>query len=517
MMLGGVTVVASAQYTFDVLQYSTEELRGTSRFMSMAGSMGGLGGDLSAINVNPGGIGIYRSSDVSVTPSLEFLKSTVNGTDFTRTRVQLNQVGYAGALRINSDVMPYFNWAVSYNRKYSARRRYAGGAKGIPTSITNYLADWATSTTVPASDLSTNSYNSSTGADWNQILAYNNNLMIETGNADYSGLGVEGTYGENEFEVEEWGHSDEYNLTFGGNIRNKVYWGIGFTYAEMEYKAYKYYGEVLTNTVIYKDAARSAGMDGDAAFGFSDGMRTVGDGFKFKAGVIYKPVNELRLGLAFHTPTWFKMKDTYTTTVSAAFYDGNTELYTKEGSTPTNSVWYTYNTPWHFVGSMGIVAGKSGLINLEYECVANSTMRIGDEDFNNYPDATDEIKDYLQASHTVRVGGEYRVSKDVSLRAGYSYQTSPVKQEVREDKVDVIVSGSCPAYSFDKSVQYITAGLGYHHGGFYADLAYVYKKRDGEYRSVPANYAFQNNPLPALGAGLKDSNSRISLTLGLRF
>lgn len=518
LLASGLSLAASAQYTFDVLQYSSEELRGTSRFQAMAGSMGGLGGDLSAINVNPGGIGIYRSSDVSITPSLEFNKSTVNGDNYTRTRVQVNQVGYAGSLKINSDVMPYFNWAVSYNRKYSARRRYMGAQASIPTSITNYLADWATVDKVRVEDLSADSYTSSTGANWNQILAYQNNLMLYTTDGKYSGLGVEGTYGENEFEVEEWGFTDQYSLTLGGNIRNKVYWGLAFAYTAMEYKAYKYYGEALYNTVIYKDASGSGAVDGDVALGFSDGMRTTGDGFTFKAGAIFKPVNELRFGVAFHTPTWFKMKDTYTTTVAADFYQNDTKLYTKEGSTPTNSVWYTYNTPWHFIGSMGVVAGKSGLLNVEYECVANRTMRIGDQDFNKYPDATTEIKNYLQSSHIVRIGGEYRVTKEVSLRAGYSYQSSPVKKDVREDKVDVMVSGSCPAYSFDKSVQYFTAGIGYHNAaGFYADLAYVHKNRANEYRAVPANFAFPDSPLPAIGNSVTDNNNRISLTLGMRF
>ena len=66
-----------AQSAFDLYQYSRLEMRGTARYMSMAGAFGALGGDLSAINLNPGGIGIYRSSDIGVTLDFNIGNSTV--------------------------------------------------------------------------------------------------------------------------------------------------------------------------------------------------------------------------------------------------------------------------------------------------------------------------------------------------------------------------------------------------------------------------------------------------------
>ena len=71
----GVSLMASAQATFDVLKLSETEFSGTSRYMSMAGAFGALGGDASAFNINPGGIGVYRSSDISATMNLNFLST----------------------------------------------------------------------------------------------------------------------------------------------------------------------------------------------------------------------------------------------------------------------------------------------------------------------------------------------------------------------------------------------------------------------------------------------------------
>ncbi len=64
---GGLVTTVSAQSAIDAYSLSQGDLRGTARFMSMAGAFGALGGDLSTLNQNPAGIGVYRSSEIGVT------------------------------------------------------------------------------------------------------------------------------------------------------------------------------------------------------------------------------------------------------------------------------------------------------------------------------------------------------------------------------------------------------------------------------------------------------------------
>ena len=67
LLLGAFLFVANVQaqnYT-DALRYSTEELTGTARFKAMSGAFGALGGDPSAINVNPAASSIFNSSEIS--------------------------------------------------------------------------------------------------------------------------------------------------------------------------------------------------------------------------------------------------------------------------------------------------------------------------------------------------------------------------------------------------------------------------------------------------------------------
>ena len=49
---------------------------GTARFMSMGGAFTALGGDISTLSQNPAGIGVFRASEMSVTPQLNYINST---------------------------------------------------------------------------------------------------------------------------------------------------------------------------------------------------------------------------------------------------------------------------------------------------------------------------------------------------------------------------------------------------------------------------------------------------------
>ena len=141
LLLCGLPMIINAQDAFDVLQMSQTELRGTSRFQSMAGAFGALGGDLSTLTQNPAGIGVYRSSDLGITFGLDF-NSTKAGVDkLNETKFNVNNVGYVGAIRLDSESVPNLNFGFTYNRLQSFNRHYMGGVGSIPTSMSNFIAD----------------------------------------------------------------------------------------------------------------------------------------------------------------------------------------------------------------------------------------------------------------------------------------------------------------------------------------------------------------------------------------
>ena len=62
--------VLYAQGELDAFKYSTPDFNGTARYLAMGGAFGALGGDISVMNTNPGGLAIYRSSEVVTTLSV---------------------------------------------------------------------------------------------------------------------------------------------------------------------------------------------------------------------------------------------------------------------------------------------------------------------------------------------------------------------------------------------------------------------------------------------------------------
>lgn len=527
LLVCGLPLTMSAQAAFDALQLSQTELRGTSRFMSMAGAYGALGGDLSTLNQNPAGIGVYRSSDLGLTLGLDFNQSKSAGISSDATKFNCNNFGYVGSMRLNNDVMPNFNWGFSYNRINSFNRHYRGNMANLPTSVTNYVASALNSGNWNKGNLTfTDSYNPyyDSYAPWIGILSYDSYLINGRSDGSLQGLYGAGTSGYGEYEIDETGHTDEYSINFGGNIKNTVYWGLGFGITDLSRDSYMYYGESLTDAYINDNTSDEGNIvRGKTNFGYENYLSTSGTGYNFKLGVIIKPVNEFRIGLAFHTPTYYHLKDSYKTVSSFEMsgVNGNGENFNYHGSKETgdegyyNESRYTINTPWRFIGSMAGVFGRSGVLSMDYEYVGNTTMRVGDDDGNNDPSTTAQIKQYYQPTHIIRIGGEYRLTPNFSLRAGYSYQTSPVKDEVKNDQENIVTVSTNPAYQFDKTTQYYTFGAGYRYKSLYLDMAYVHKSRKSEYRAIPPIVG--TDAAPAIGNSVSDENDRVSVTIGFRF
>lgn len=247
-----------AQGAFDAYTLSQSDLRGTARFMSMAGAFGALGGDLSTLNQNPAGIGVYRSSEVGVTLDIDIERSNVGGQTDSKTHAYCPNVGYVGAINLDSDVMPYFQWGVSYGRIASFDRVYHGEYGSLGTSLSNYVANraYGTSPDVLGQSTSYNPYDQS-GADWLSILGFNSYIINSVGGlSQYNGLYKEGqTTGNAMFDVRQSGHVDEYSINFGGNIMNTVYWGLGFGITDIDLKEESFYDEKLADARI----ARSEG------------------------------------------------------------------------------------------------------------------------------------------------------------------------------------------------------------------------------------------------------------------
>ena len=539
-----------AQGAFDAYQISQPDLKGTARFMSMGGAFGALGGDLSTLSQNPAGIGVYRRSEIGFTLDLDCQSATAESQGYKNTMNQtkflLNNIGGVATMRLNSSACPNINIGFSFNKAASFNRRYAGGIPSLANSMTNYTAGVANAEGATVADLTfTNSYNpynptdGGYAASWMSILGYNSYLITPQGDKDnptWVGQMGNGTTGSGTFDMWEKGHIDEYNISLGGNIADVVYWGMDFDIIDLNYTLESHWGESLKNAYVN-------GRTGVASdWSLYNYYRVNGTGFNYKIGLIVKPIQQLRLGFAVHTPTWYILDETYYGSVDYNYAPNpNTEgsySETNDGYDAVNS--YNFRSPWKFIVSAAGIIGDSFIISADYEWTSYSTMKYSvDNGYNDYYyddpwdwewkpakvaalDANDpygytnmDIQNYFTKTSTLRIGAEYRVTPQFSVRAGYSYVSSPVKNEVADNQETIYTVGTRPQYSVDRSTQYITCGLGYKYQKFYIDAAYVYKHRTSDFHAFTPDPSTPSIPSPE--ARISDNNSQIVLSMGFKF
>lgn len=573
---------AFAQSAVDGYRISQPDLKGTARFMSMGGAFGALGGDLSTLSQNPAGIGVYRSNDVGVTVNLDLQSSTSEsqGQKFSadQTKFLLNNIGGVFTMRLPSVTVPNLNIGFTYNKGASFNRQYSGIIPTLNTSLSNYIAGVCNGEQLTAGDVTTlygnnggisfdpyNPNDGGYGAPWISILGYDSYLVSpsdDTANAEWYGQWGTGTSGRGQFNVVEKGSFDEFNIAFGGNIMNVVYWGMDFDIVNFNYTLNSIWGEQLDNAYVADRNNITTRTTADWTLGNYYNIH--GSGFNYKLGVILKPIQELRIGVAFHTPTWMNLSETFGGDVNYAYGNG------ENGQALTNQGRYGYNdlcfrTPWKFLGSIAGVIGSSFILSADYEYTPYNQMKFSDAgsygissgwDDGWYDDGwydgpywapaqkaqsapskanvtqkpagffeedtyywtNSDIKTMYKATHTFRLGAEYRVTPAFSVRAGYSHVTSPVDKKVADDKVTVFTSGTLPNYRIDNHTNYITCGLGYRYQKFYVDLAYVYKNMNSTYHAFTPDVDADNGiSIPSPQAKLSLNNSQVVLSAGFRF
>lgn len=531
-----IAATAGAQSAFDLYSISQPDLKGTARFMAMGGAFGALGGDLSTLNQNPGGIGVYRSSEIGLSFGCDVKKTHFNdGDNIYKNKEKdwnFNNIGYIGTYKTGNDVVPTFSWGFTYNKAADFRRHYKGYIDGINNSMSNYIANQAQGTHIDdlaAGEGMTDPYFADR-QPWMNILAYNSYLINPQDGSDntYWGLFNDNTTGYSEVEVEERGHIDEYSISFGGNVMNTVYWGATVGVTDLDYENFTYYGESLQGASVAYDVKSSNPRepeyityvgDGDADWNIKNRLRISGTGVNFKLGAILKPVNELRIGLAFHTPTFYNLTSEYYAETNYKYYAYNLPVAGRdiEGWAETNEGFigrtdFEARTPWRFIGSIAGVVGGRAILSFDYERAMYDGMRISyDYDEDRY--ITSDVKTYFKPSDIFRVGGELKVTPQFSLRAGYSYQTAPTTKDIQDHKVDAYTAGTRLSYSLDNDMQTVSAGLGYRYKGFYLDMAYVHKQRKSEFVAFSSE---EGEPYPPT-ASVKDRNDQVVISLGLKF
>ena len=521
------------QGVIDALKYSQQDIRGTARYMGMAGAFGALGGDITTLSQNPAGIGVYRNSDVSATIDLSNQVSSVNvaGNKYSDNKfsVACNNFGVVWAIRFNQEALKNLNFGFAYNKQKSFDRSYKAGYTGIAngSSLSNYIAQLSSGYSVDDLAFRDNnsSYNPYDNSPWLNVLGYQSYLINPKGTSTWEGIVGNGTAASGDLFVREKGSIDEYNFNMGGNIYNVFYWGIGIAVTDLSYNIQTGYGEEFTGGNFYNKDGSTSKADG--WYLMQNVLNTRGTGIKANLGVIMRATDNFRLGFAFHTPNYYKMTDTYSAFVK---YDLNTESEQKNdiAETPSDSYSYDFESPWRMIASAAYVFGQSGILSFDYEYTSSNSMSFDDPySIDAFYNTNYEISEMTSPTHTFKVGGEFRVTPQVSARLGYAYQTSPMKSEYRSGH-EIPTAGTLTQFTLDRATNYFTVGLGYRFANVYIDLAYMHRYRRSElfpFSPIPSVSEDpydpdQSGPTLAISpqiSTLTDHNNSFVLTMGVKF
>ena len=462
-----------AQSADDALRFSQNFYEGTARSMAMGGAFGALGADLSTAATNPAGMGLFRSNFYTISPEINFrsISSEYNATPSsdTRTVFSLSNIGYVSTIRLGADSKKgwkFMQFSFGMNRLNNFNSNFVmQGANAQNSRLDVYLENADGVNYADIENDRNNAYSFELNPAWQLYL-------IDTipGYSDmyYSPVPYAGTFQREILQTK--GSVNEWYFSFSANYNNVLFLGATIGIDALRYYSNSYYSESdAADTIPYFNS-----------WEIDQSLQTRGTGINIKIGLIVQPVKWLRVGVAYHSPTWyFSMRDTwYTTTFADLGWTSPANV-----SSPTGSYQYKLYTPMKFLADAGILIGDRGSLSIEYEYLNYANAKFKSTNYN-YLSENGDIQNYFRSTNNIRVGTEWRFGI-VDVRAGYAVYGSPYARNLN-----------------DGARQSISGGLGFHlNNHFTIDAAYVYSKMNKDYymygtndiMPAPVKNAYQNN------------------------
>jgi len=476
-----------AQNVDDALRYSQIFYGGTARSYSMGGAFTALGGDASTLNQNPAGIGVFRSTEMTITPQLFYTKTTSrfeNGNSLNDfNNFNMSQFGLVANVVSKPEGLISFNIGYAYNKTNNLSQDIL--IQGISNSSS--MADfWADLGNRDGGTL----YSDLEGPEGIAFDAWVMDTITGSGGRGYGT--VYSNYGDNPPSrygqtirriIYNDGYLAENSISFGGNYSNKLYFGATFGITTLRYISH--YEHLESTDVPLASQFRN--------FTYVDHYEDNGTGYNFKLGAIIRPVEAVRIGLAFHSPIWYKIDEYYYNDITSNFTDGGHY----EANNDPMRFNYALASPYRLLGGVGIQIKKVAILSADYEYVDYSSARFSQTgDGYDYSSKNDEIRNTLKGAHNFRFGGEYRIDK-IYLRGGYGLYGKPFNED--EDNADL-------------KYNTISGGIGFRDRNFLIDFGYQNLQSSQNYVLYPVDLGVE----PAM-ASLKTNQNVFTLTFGYKF
>ena len=485
---GGLIIDPSTITAFDMFNSAHTQFNTiTARSAAMAGAMTSLGADASSLSINPAGVGMYRTNELTFTPMMSFTRAKNNAQPFegnSKNRFAVGNFGVVVKLRESSTGVTAINMGLSYNRLADYNYKYSFSNAGVAdnASIADVYAGQLAASGITSAQLKQNYDNFGNfrwshydPTYWGAILGYKTGLVGDTSGAWGRDMVVPNAAVDNFTTVESKGRADEWVWSLGINFNSKFYLGMSLGASTISQEKHIYYGEGYRYS---NNPQQNYCMD---YFNYDQVSSMKGTGINFKIGAIYRPIESLRIGVAFHTPTYYNVTYKYQggmtsqvkainnvdgyTVNSQGYIDPpfseQTELLIDDGDYS-----WRFTTPTRLMVGASYTVAKQLILSVDYERDWYNTMRMKNSPYG--PLYKGFIKDEFKGSNTLRAGAEWRFIPQMAIRLGYGLWSGALDDNDKVYSSPVIYR-----------TEYMSTGLGIALSKhFTIDLAYMYCKNN---------------------------------------
>lgn len=497
------TIASSqAQNTTDGLRYSTEQNIGTARFTGLSGAMGALGGDFSALSINPAGGAVFLNSSLVLSASLFDMENNANYFNNREKSFSddaaLNQLGGIFVINNSNEESAFKKFTIGLNfgiTKNFDNQIYIAGtgnnsignfflqqAQGIPLNLLQLQP------TESISSLYQYLGETEGTAAQNAFLGYQAFLFNpvdpnDSSNSSYISNIANGNFNQ-EYAYLSQGYNSKFAINLATQITNNLFFGININTHTINFDQSSFLLETNSNPDSMVNRV-----------GFENNLSVTGAGISAQIGAIAKIANNFRLGLSLDTPTWYQIsEETSQYLESRRVFDGQTlNEYINPGVINVYED-YTLRTPAKVTASAAYIFGEKGLISFDYSYKDYASIELSDinNSYNSYfNELNTSIDNTLKGTSIFKAGAEYRINQ-LSLRGGFHYEESPYQ--------NTEIVGDLTGFS---------VGAGYNFGRYTCDLAYARSEQE------------RNQQLYSVGltdvAKIKAVYSNFVLSLGFNF
>ena len=461
-----------AQDISDALRFSQSEIQGTARFRALSGAFGALGGDMSAVSLNPAGSAVFSQSQASFSVSNIYIKNNTsyfNGFGNSNESVfDINQGG-AAFVFANTNNSPWrkFTLSIAYDKTNNHEDNWFAFGNNtnddgqFSNSIASYFYDFADGkrldeiSALPGESLSRayQDIGEIYGFAHQQAFLGFESFILEPddinddANTLYTSNVSPGNF-SHDYSYAATGYNGKVTFNFATQYEDNLYLGLNLNTHFIDYQR---------TTLLFEENSNAGSLVDYIEF--ENNLSTRGNGFSFQLGGIMKLSPEFRVGLTYDSPTWYTIEEEATQYLATDGINGFTDIFPDVVNIYPQ---YRLKTPSKITGSLAYVFSKQGLISFDYSKKDFSKTEFRPTNDAFYADQNNIMSNVFTDAATYRVGGEYKV-KQWSFRGGYRFEESPY--------LNGVTVGDLTGYSL---------GLGYNFGNTKLDITFDESDRSFE-------------------------------------